>query len=72
MVIKRITFAGSTGAALSGALHLPDDQVRGVLAGALLHGPCTTVGHSLGGAATVDYGGRPFPVAASFLDDLAT
>lgn len=174
---EHITFAGSTGAALSGVLHLPDGQAGGsvllahcftcskdlhtitrlakrlvaggyaalrfdftglgeskgsfarttvshdvrdlVRAAATLiergYGPCALVGHSLGGAATllaadrlktvrsvavvgapaspehirglfaggeeqiraqgtatVDIGGRPFPVAASFLDDLAT
>lgn len=175
--MERITFTGSTGAALSGVLHLPAAEVRGsvllahcftcskdlhtvtrlarglaaggyaalrfdftglgdsegsfaettvshdvrdlVLAAETLigrgYGPCAMVGHSLGGAATllaahrlktvrsvavvgapaspqhvrglladgeeqiradgtatVDVGGRPFPVAASFLDDLAT
>lgn len=175
--MERITFAGSTGALLSGVLHLPDAQARGsvllahcftcskevhtitrlakgLAAGGYValrfdftglgdsegdfaettvshdvqdlvraattliergYGPCAMVGHSLGGAATllaahqlktvrsvvvvgapaspqhvrglfadgeeqirsdgtatVDIGGRPFPVAASFLDDLAT
>jgi uncharacterized protein len=173
--MERITFSGSTGAALSGILHRPDGEVRGsvliahcftcskdlhtttrlaramadggyaalrfdftglgesegafgdttvthdvrdlVLAATALiqrgYGPCAMVGHSLGGAAVllaahrlktvrsvavvgapaspdhvrhlfasdeqrirdggsamVDIGGRPFPVAASFLDDL--
>lgn len=175
--MERITFSGSTGAALSGVLHLPEADVRGSvllahcftcskdlhtitrLAKALAangyaalrfdftglgesggnfaqttvshdvrdlvraattliergYGPCAMVGHSLGGAATllaasrlktvrsvavigapaspdhirglfadgeeqiradgtatVDIGGRPFPVAATFLDDLTT
>jgi alpha-beta hydrolase superfamily lysophospholipase len=174
--LERITFPGSTGAPLSGILHVPDGEVRGsvllahcftcskdlhtttrlaralaaggyaalrfdftglgesegafgdttvthdvrdlaLAATALIqrgYGPCAMVGHSLGGAAvllaahrlktvrsvavvgapaspghvrhllasddeqrirddgaaTVDIGGRPFRVAASFLDDL--
>jgi alpha-beta hydrolase superfamily lysophospholipase len=175
--MERITFAGSTGATLSGVLHLPDGDTRGSVllahcftcskdlhtitrlaralaaggyaalrfdftgigesegsfaettvshdvrdlvraATALIergYGPCAMIGHSLGGAATllaarqlktvrsiavvgapsspghvrhllvddeeriraegtatVDIGGRPFPVAATFLDDLDT
>lgn len=175
--MERITFAGSTGAQLSGILHVPDGDARGSVllahcftcskdlhtvtrlaraladggyaalrfdftglgesggdfaattvshdvrdvvraATALIergYGPCALVGHSLGGAAAllaahrlrtvrsvavvgtpstpghvrallaadeariraegsaqVDIGGRPFPVAASFLDDLDT